>query len=442
MTATASGAVPDCEVAVIGGGMLGLATAFLASQRGYHVHLYRLGNDDRPRADTLRNQGWLQSGLIYVGKIAQLRGGKPIPNTAEAKAEARKRGRLVANQMYAAGLTLLDGLGIARPKESDRGILRVHPNEEHERIFLEDARALGLKEEVVQKLPPDQVKKRLGSLFEDGNYYVIPDAPFPESRVLELLRENATKEGTVFIECKTPVHLERDSGSPSRHVVTADGWRHSSLATVVAAGAGSQQLLDHLGIDAGLKFQHTPLLVLDGCHAVEIPIFADRPRGFSLVRHAANGPTLPEGALVIGTNVLETDIPFVPYHERKVRDDQVKKFLEHLPDCLSCQVTKHGRFTSGFEVIPHGHQDEDGYDYHYVEPWVRRLGATDNLNLLIAMPGRATTGLLTAEMVLSELDELLDGLSRGSKKSIVVGGWNGGIDMHFHRHYGKFDDRN
>ena len=146
------------------------------------------------RADTLRNQGWLQSGLIYVGKIGQTRNGKPISGDNRDKDEVRKRGRILADQMYVAGLTMLDGLEIPRPKVKDRGILRVYQDDDNERTFLADAEYLGFKD-VVQKLPADMVRQRLGPLFEEGSYYVIPDAPFPEAMALRHCEPARLKPG-------------------------------------------------------------------------------------------------------------------------------------------------------------------------------------------------------------------------------------------------------
>src|SRR5262249_8869769 len=107
---TTSRRVETCDISVIGGGILGLAVAALAAKANYHVVLFRLSNQGKPRADTLRNQGWLQSGLMYVGRLGA----------------DRRRGRLLANRMYYNGLLMLDALGLPRPGDNDRGILRVH----------------------------------------------------------------------------------------------------------------------------------------------------------------------------------------------------------------------------------------------------------------------------------------------------------------------------
>jgi glycine/D-amino acid oxidase-like deaminating enzyme len=53
------------DFAIVGGGLLGTAVAALASAAGFGVLVIRLRDHIIPRADTLRNQGWLQSGIMY-----------------------------------------------------------------------------------------------------------------------------------------------------------------------------------------------------------------------------------------------------------------------------------------------------------------------------------------------------------------------------------------
>ena len=136
-----------------------------------------------------------------------------------------------------------------------------------------------------------------------------------------------------------------------------------------------------------MKLQQTPLLVVDGFHSIETPIFADRPRGFSFVRHPPGGETLPAGALVIGTGVVEKDIAYAPYDERRIRETHIEAFRDSLPACLKGHVET-GRFTAGYEVVPDGVMDEEGYDLHYVEPWVEWVGVDNGMHLLLAMPRR------------------------------------------------------
>src|SRR4051794_26861417 len=55
----------EFEFVIVGGGILGTTLAALSSTAGTPPLVLRLEDSGRPRADTLRNQGWLQSGLLY-----------------------------------------------------------------------------------------------------------------------------------------------------------------------------------------------------------------------------------------------------------------------------------------------------------------------------------------------------------------------------------------
>jgi glycine/D-amino acid oxidase-like deaminating enzyme len=414
--------IPDCEVAVIGGGILGLATGALVAQRGYSVHTFRLGNRGRPRADTLRNQGWLQSGLTHIGRL----GGD------------RKRGRLLADQMYNAGLTMLEGLGLPVPNGIDCGVVRVRPGTDEARHLRDDAGSLGIGH-LVRELDQATAKSRLGPVFDDGNYYSIPDVPFPEGTVLERFRDIATQHGVTFVECQSPVLLEKRDQSPSGHVIVCGGNKLSSRVTIMAAGAGSCELLRGVGVAPRMKLQQTPLLVVDGCHSIEAPIFVDRPRRFSFVRHPPDTVRLPNGALVIGTSVVEKDIPYASFDERRIRKDLIDKFEQSLPPCLREHVTS-GRFTAGYEVLPDSVMDDRGDNLDYVEPWVEWIGRDEGQRILLAMPGRATMGMHTAERVLGELEEYIGAPFGGAPSTAMSGRWDGDIPMHFHPFY-DFDDR-
>jgi glycine/D-amino acid oxidase-like deaminating enzyme len=97
----------DLDFVVVGGGILGTAVAALASQADYRVLVLRLNDSGIPRADTLRNQGWLQSGLLY--------------RLEDFSDEAQYRN--VAETTYFGGREMLRDCRMGYPPE--RGILRV-----------------------------------------------------------------------------------------------------------------------------------------------------------------------------------------------------------------------------------------------------------------------------------------------------------------------------
>lgn len=400
----------NCDVAVIGGGILGLAIAALTARRGYRVSVFRMSDHGRPRADTLRNQGWLQSGLMYVGHFDG----------------DRRRGRALAAQMHAAGLRMLRDLDLPTPDGSEFGLFRLRDDADAERLEA-DARELRLKG--VRRLEAELVRDRLGPVFEDGIFYAIPDVPFPEATVLNRLRRFAVEQGTNFIQVEAPIRLIRNENSESGVCVQYQNSTVLSRITIAAAGAGNFELLRSLEIPPRMNLQQTPLLVVNNCLSITAPIFADRPRGFSFVRHLPEGEALPHGALVIGTKV-DRIVPFALPDERTIDQEDINRFASHLPPVLRDYIKK-GRFTAGYEVIPHATERK------YVEPWVEWV--PEFPGLLLAMPGRATMGMFVARQVLDELERRLGQPQRSVSQREGAGRWDDNIFMHFHPHY-EFND--
>ncbi len=119
------------DVLVVGGGILGLAIAALAAKHRFQVLLLRLRDHERPRADTLRNQSWLQSGLMYIERFSS----------------DRQRGLWLAKRMFFSGRAMLNDLGLPLPGDSDTGVIRVKSVEEGARL-VEDARLLKIANRV------------------------------------------------------------------------------------------------------------------------------------------------------------------------------------------------------------------------------------------------------------------------------------------------------
>ena len=407
----------EFDIAVVGGGIMGLGIAALASQRGFSVCLLRQSDKVRPHADTLRNQGWLQSGLMYVGRFR----------------ENRTRGRVLARQMYVAGLTMLNDLGL--PPPSTTGILRVGHEADADRLA-DDADALQLKQ--VQRLDLGTVRNQLGKVFEEGIYYSIPDAPFPEAEVMRRLRMEAEREGVRFIQVNKPVRLIKDESTSEvgcQYCLETGICHIKAQVTVAASGAGNCELLKDLGIDPHMTLQQTPLLVVENTFGITAPIFADRTRGFSFVQHESGRDSISNGVLVVGTKV-EREVPFRLPDERVISQLDTKAFGGYLPPVLYDAVGT-GRFTAGYEVIP-----EPSLGLQHVEPWINWV--EDVPGLLLAMPGRATMGMFVARQALSQIEDRLGkptGIITKHKNLIEVGveTWNEDIRMHFQTPY-NFDD--
>jgi len=408
--------IVNCEIVVVGGGILGLAIAALASQRGYLVYLLRLSDAEKPSSETLRNQGWLRSGLLDIKRSGA----------------DRHRSRHLARQMSAAGRRLLVDLGLPLPGDSEHGVVRLR-DENEARLLEEDAHFLRMSG--VDRLDPIFMKKRLGDIYEDGIFYSIPDSPFPEATVLTKLRDIAAAQGAQILQTSKPAHLVIDNKSESG--VRVDFQLGSerqilSKATICAAGAGNLPLLEGLEIDSEMMLRQTPLFVLHDTSLTDVPIYADLARGFSFVRHPPEGSALPNGALVIGTRVHQDNVPFVPYNERKIREEDRKQFVACLPPILQDRILN-GSFTAGVEVIP-----AKKLGLQHIEPWVDWVEGVPAL--LKVTPGRATMGMLVAHQVLTELEQRIGPPEkRRYARSRSRSTWDDEIFMHYHLKY-DFDD--
>jgi glycine/D-amino acid oxidase-like deaminating enzyme len=408
------GKIAGCDIAVVGGGILGLSIAALAAQKGYQVRALRLSDEIKPCADTLRNQGWLQSGLMYVDQF-----------------DDRTRGRVLAKQMYMAGRQLLRDVRLPLPDESEQGIMRMR-DEEQARVLEKEARYLQLPG--VSRMTSGTAEERLGHLYESGIYYSIPDAPFPEDRVLMTLREFALAEEADLIQSPQPASLVPDSSSESgvrvNCTVGDQDYEVLSKITVLASGAGNWKLLDDLGAEPEMSLRQTPLLVVHDTLDANVPIFVDRLRKFSFVRHEPDHEALPTGALVIGTAV-HGPVTFRQPPVREISPDDRRKFEGGLPEVLKAKVSG-GRFTAGYEVIP-----DEKVGLRDVEPWIDWVEGYRGL--LKASPGRATMGMFAARQALSKITARIGAPGKGRSALSKIGGWNSGIFMHYHPSY-SFND--
>lgn len=393
---------------------MGVAVAALAAQHGFRVLVVRMSDEDRPRAETLRNQTWLQSGLMYMRRLP--------PDQA----------LVVAKRMYVGGFGMLKDLELPPPPQDQHGILRVKTLAEGEELE-RDARALSIHERV-QRLSESGARRALGRFYEeDSIYYSIPDMPFDEASVLSGLRSRACSANAFFCEVDAPVQLLPDRGDRAGFSVQIDGHPIVASATLLACGAGIVPALEQLEVKPPMTLRQTPLMVLHDLPAPSVPLFADREGGFSFVHQPAQ-PGAPNGATIFGT-VVHREVEFQLPQDRRVSEEDVKKFSAHLPNWLAPSVNR-GRFTAGYEVIP-----EPDTGMSYVEPWVSAVSPSQFPGLFFALPGRATTGLIASKMA---FDKILPYLSRArwTQSAPDLSGfraWEGDIYPHSHPRYG-FND--
>ncbi len=395
---------------------MGLAIAAVCADRGYHVCLFRMKDSGRPRADTLRNQGWLQSGLMYVGHY----GPQNDPR--------REMGRTLATRMRIGGLAMLRQLGIPFPDENQFGVFRLADEEQLGKV-LDDARSLRLNN--VARLSNSQASALLGPVFAENSIYCsVPDLPFPEADVVRALRDWAIRERTEMYQVDAPIGLVASKKSDSGVIIEWDGNQMASKVTITAAGAGNCELLRGLGLDSMMELQQTPLLVVHDTLSISAPIFNDRVLGFSFVRHAEHPANLPKGALVIATR-SQRIVPFAMPEDRRLEQRDIDVFARHIPAAFSPYMDA-GRFTAGFEVLPRAELDRP-----YVAPWTH--WCPEFPALMHAMPGRATLGLTVARDVLDQVVTRIGGPTGQRNNHFGSDRWHDDIHMHFHQQY-DFND--
>jgi glycine/D-amino acid oxidase-like deaminating enzyme len=393
----------NLDFVIIGGGILGAAIAAGASQLGLRVLVLRRGDNGVPRADTLRNQGWLQSGLCYRLKAFS----------------SESEYRIIAEETFRRGRELMFSCGL-RPSTA-RGIARVSAQGVEE--LLRKAELLRLGESDFRHLGSDEALRLLGELYEgDSEYFLLPDTPFDEAAVLEYFRALAEEHGAQFLELDAPVTFERDG--LSMRIRSGDFLLESPL-TLVAAGAGSLELIRQLGVEPPVMLRRTPLLVQPGTQGMECSLYVDHVRKVSIVRHT--GGAAREGALVVGTNVRMERPPDVPPEARRITLEEVTRFQSQLPPTFQ-RLIGTGRFTAGYEVIPIGKTE--------FEVWVQDYGS-----VVTASPGRATLVLGARDRVLPLMLKKRAEM-RGAFRLLKAGAtrpWKGQILMHFSHHY-SFND--
>lgn len=401
-TATAE----DYDFLIIGGGILGTAVAFLAAEAGYGVIVVRLNDESRPRADTLRNQGWLQSGCIYK------RSDFPDVDTYLR----------VVRRTLTGGRDMLRGLGI--PPSPERAVVRVQTGSKKHLEF-EARRKLLRIQDISPVLKPDEAEKQIGpTLYEAGStYYSTPDSPFDEALVVQRLRAQALDAGARFINLTAPVTLER---GPSGLRVHIEGLIIEPPMTLIAAGAGTVRCLSDLGQPPMAELRQTPLMVYCGDHAASLPpIFIDFERGFSSVRHRT-ASVASGAAVVVGTKVHRT-IEFRQPEARRIESKDISDFKACLSDTFTSFLPE-ARFTAGFELIPLDKSRS------FLAPWIEDL--TD---VVLASPGRATLGWMAAREVFLLMLSKLSGAGRQRIEPVSAPPWECQIHMHFSDHYSFTD---
>src|SRR5262245_25854744 len=123
-----------------------MCVAYLAQAEGHRVLLVRLSDRDVPHADTLRNQGWLQSGLRYMHDSDD--------------------SRVFARRMRAAGRELHTRLALRPP--NGYGILRAR-NDADAAKYLQRGSELRVP---IRRLTGEEARGQLGPLYDSSGVYL------------------------------------------------------------------------------------------------------------------------------------------------------------------------------------------------------------------------------------------------------------------------------
>lgn len=336
--------------------------ARLTAERGMRTVLFRLDDRTRPRADTLRNQAWLQSGLRYV-----------------------RADKVLATKMWVHGRRLHEFFGLRPP--NGRGVIQVS-SESEAADFHRDASELGLTSEV-RELQPDEASGLLGPLHQrHGVAFETPESPFEEATLLAIARESARAAGAQLRQVDQEVEIVPMKGRSPSHRLRVAGQEFDVGTTVLAAGAGNIPLLAALGSGLRLKLRQTPILVFPGVPLIKSPILLDRSAGLSVIAHPV-GTCRSDGCMVVGTRVNES-VTYGPVTGRFISARTQRLVFESLPACMQSRFAQ-ARFTAGWEPIPAG----AGHNGSSSRPWVETLD--DHPDVLVSLPGRATLALHAAE---------------------------------------------
>lgn len=350
------------ECVVVGGGILGLFTALrVRKELGFEVTVLVPPQQcgQIPRIDSVRNHAWLQSGALYPG-LAKAVG--PI--------------------MRWSGLMLHEELGLPIP--TTRGVFRVDARSEEELMRTMDLLQLGHE---LEDLSDAKAKDLLMDLFLPGfKHYGVPDTPFDEALVLNTAKAYAKYLGVQFLEAEVD-SLKQDDQSGVGASLMVGGMSIRADYVVLCCGTGIPSLLESLQIEHPLQVQQSVLITLNSNGHMRAPLFVDRTRNLSAVRHRASD-VLRSGAIVLG-GIGRCEVAD-PNARRKVLPEEKEKIVQILPEPMRSKA-RSAPATAGHktEAVKDGNTS--------VEPYV---ACVPNFpGLIYAVPGKATLAYWAAQLV-------------------------------------------
>lgn len=380
------------DLIVIGGGVTGAILAYLAAKAGARVILFRISDRNRPFADTLRNHGWMQSGLLYAVSI---------PREA---ARMRVWGKLMLDMF---NVTPLPGPGIFRMASEARA-----------EQFWQEADSLKVRVELYSEA---EAREILGAAYEPGRHnFAVPDRPFNPAELIDSALIRAELEGAEIIDLDPScmVELVRESNAPNGFLVKVGDKLYGAGATVICAGAGTPRLLEQVGAEHRVRVFRSTLLSILGLNLCSAPLLVDLDTGLSLVRH----PSLVTPDFHYDVIGARHRVPLTSQEamHRLVTQTEINDLLRLLPPTYREAVER-----EGFKVNA-GHKTEalNRKGEPTASPYVKEVEAEGIHGLFVGLPGKATMGLWTARQLM-DLLRLPHGL--GSNEEETGGSTRAGL---------------
>lgn len=418
---------------------MGLWLTLKYASRGYQVLCLRLDDGGSPCCETLRNQGWLQSGARYY-RIGITSGND----------------QLVADsyRMHKSGeITRLQVAGVVGP--ASMGILRMREDDDWpEHVlggFVSDK--VSVPAFSMHPLPLEAVRARCAERLcpSDGRYMSTAEIPFEEDQLMEDLRRKIRAPGRParLRVLSTPAHLFRLDQEPARVLcrVTDGGqdWIIDPQRLVIAAGAGTPALLEDLDCPLGLTVKKTPLLVGPIDDQMGSTVLEERVRRLTLASHVAAGKVIA----VAGVGVEDMKLVDKELSRQQLAAEQVygapsRCICESVAAVVDTRVTGvftgPYRVTAGYEPFVNGQAD-----------WLPLLRAiSPGSNAVVALPGRATLAAAVAdECHESEFEgggwqvapqPLRPPTPLGPWPQLPGTDWTDAIHMHYHTPYDSLND--
>lgn len=341
--------------------MLGVTLAYYLGLKKLNVILLKQSDRLTPKASSLRNHGWLQSGLLY---------GPSMPH--------------LATRMWVWGRRFLREFGVKPPEE--RGIFYCPPDEAADLCSL--AMRLNIP---IEGLRPHDLPGVLGPLYtRNTEGFWVPDAPFDEAGLITAIRNAARYAGGQMIDLDEPVHLIEHKVDECG-VRSGDHVYHAGF-TFICAGAGTPRLLEELSLQHPLAVYRSGLLRLPHFADIRTNLAVSYPSGLTLLHQPTNLTTSGKCTIAGNRDRLPVQANQLSH---QLSPAELQSLLRSLPLSIRMRL-QYADYpaTACFKT----EAQQNGTPS--VEPWFEEIKPYKGL--YAAVPGKATMALWTARETLKK----------------------------------------